>query len=346
MERFAYRRARSAASAVHMARAIPEIADAHARHHAAEGAPQFIAGGTNMSDYMTLNVLKPSMLVDINQLTPETYARIESHANGLRLGALVRMAEAEDHPVIRSRYPLIRDTLVLAASRQIRNMASLGGNILQRTRCEYYRETSWPCNKRVPGSGCAALEGINRQHAVLGMSEHCIATYAGDFAQALIALDASVHTLGGPSGERRIAFADLHRPPGATPHIETNLAPGELITFIDVPAGPWTARSRYVKVRDRQSYQFAVTAAAVALHLEGSTVREARIALGGVASVPWRARESEEMLKGKILDEALAMKAADVAFRDARARTQNAFKIPVGKQTLVRALLETQAMQV
>jgi xanthine dehydrogenase YagS FAD-binding subunit len=286
------------------------------------------------------------VLIDFNRLPRESHARIESRATGLRLGALVRMAEAEDHPLIRSRYPLIRDTLVLAASRQIRNMASLGGNILQRTRCEYYREASWPCNKRVPGSGCAALEGINRQHALLGTSEHCIATYAGDFAQALIALDASVQTLGGPSGGRRIAFADLHRPPGTTPHIETNLAPGELITFIEVPSGPWTVRSRYVKVRDRQSYQFAVTAAAVALHLEGNTVREARIALGGVASVPWRARESEEVLKGKILDEALATKAADAAFRGARARGQNAFKIPVGKQTLVRALLEAQAMQV
>jgi xanthine dehydrogenase YagS FAD-binding subunit len=344
MERFAYRRAKSAAAAVHMVRSMPQAARAHAPVHSAEAA-QFIAGGTNLTDYMTLNVLKPSLLVDINRLPSDSYARIESRATGLRLGALVRMAEAEDHPVVRSRYPLIRDTLVLAASRQIRNMASLGGNILQRTRCEYYRETSWPCNKRAPGSGCAALEGINRQHAVLGTSEHCIATYAGDFAQALIALDASVHTVGGPTGGRQIAFADLHRPPGATPHIETNLAPGELITFIDVPAGPWTARSRYVKVRDRQSYQFAVTAAAVALHLEGRTVREARIALGGVASVPWRARESEELLKGKILDEALAMKAADVAFKDARARAQNAFKIPVGKQTLVRALLETQAMQ-
>jgi xanthine dehydrogenase YagS FAD-binding subunit len=345
MERFAYRRAKSAAVAVHMARSVPEVARAHGRVHAAE-APQFIAGGTNLTDYMTLNVLKPFALVDINQLPADNYARIESRASGLRLGALVRMAEAEDHPVVRSRYPLIRDTLVLAASRQIRNMASLGGNILQRTRCEYYRETSWACNKRAPGSGCAALEGINRQHAVLGTSEHCIAAYAGDFAQALIALDATVHTVGGTSGGRQIAFADLHRQPGATPHIETNLAPGELITFIDVPAGPWTARSRYVKVRDRQSYQFAVTAAAVALHLEGSTVREARIALGGVASVPWRARESEELLKGKILDEGLAVKAAEVAFREARGFTQNAFKIPVGKQTLVRALLETQAMQV
>jgi xanthine dehydrogenase YagS FAD-binding subunit len=347
MERFAYRRATSAAAAVHMARATPNFTGTHARRPtAADAVVQFIAGGTNLVDYMTLNVLKPAVLVDINHLPPESYARIESRATGLRLGALVRMGQAEDDPVIRARYPLIRDTLVLAASRQIRNMATLGGNILQRTRCEYYREPSWPCNKRSPGSGCAALEGVNRQHAVLGTSEHCIATYAGDFAQALIALDASVQTLGGPSGGRHIAFADLHRPPGATPHIETILAPGELITFIDIPAGPWTARSRYVKVRDRQSYQFAVTAAAVALHLEGRAVREARIALGGVATVPWRARESEELLKGKVLDETLAMKAADVAFAGARAREQNAFKIPVGKQTLVRALLEAQAMQV
>jgi xanthine dehydrogenase YagS FAD-binding subunit len=316
------------------------------RPNVADAAVQFIAGGTNLTDYMTLNVLKPSVLVDINRLPPERFAQIQSDAAGLRLGALVRMAQAEDHPVIRARYPLIRDTLVLAASRQIRNMATLGGNILQRTRCEYYRETSWPCNKRAPGSGCAALDGVNRQHAVLGTSEHCIATYAGDFAQALIALDASVHTLGGASSGRRIAFADLHHRPGTTPHIETILAPGELITSIEIPAGPWTARARYVKVRDRQSYQFAVTAAAVALHLDGSTVREARIALGGVATVPWRARESEELLKGKALDEAVAVAAADAAFADARAREQNAFKIPVGKQTLVRALLEARAMQV
>jgi xanthine dehydrogenase YagS FAD-binding subunit len=347
MEPFAYRRATSAASAVHMAGSAGTPAAAHERRlNVADSAAQFIAGGTNLTDYMTLNVVTPTTLVDINHLPLESYAQIESSSTRLRLGALVRMGQAEDHAAIRTRYPLIRDTLVLAASRQIRNMATLGGNILQRTRCEYFRETSWPCNKRVPGSGCAALQGINRQHAVLGTSEHCIATYAGDFAQALIALDARVHTLGGPAGGRQIAFADLHRPPGLTPHIETILAPGELITFIEVPAGPWTARSRYVKVRDRQSYQFAVTSAAVALHLEGATVREARIALGGVATVPWRARESEELLRGKVLDETLAMKAADAAYADAQARAQNAFKIPVGKQTLVRALLEAQAMQV
>jgi xanthine dehydrogenase YagS FAD-binding subunit len=347
MLRFAYRRATSSASAVHMARAAKDAGEAHARHPSAvDTAVQFIAGGTNLTDYMTLNVLKPTTLVDISRLPHESYARIESHAAGLRLGALVRMSEAEEHPVIRGSYPLIRDTLVLAASRQIRNMATLGGNILQRTRCEYYREPSWPCNKRAPGAGCAALDGVNRQHAVLGTSEHCIATYAGDFAQALIALDASVDTLGGPNGARRIAFADLHRLPGSTPHIENTLAPGELVTFINVPAGPWTARSRYLKVRDRESYQFAVTSAAVALHLEGRTVRDARIALGGVATVPWRARQAEELLKGRVLDEPLATKAADVAFLGAQPRKENAFKVPLGKQTVVRALLEAQAMQV
>jgi xanthine dehydrogenase YagS FAD-binding subunit len=348
MQRFAYRRASSTASAVHMARSATEVNQAHAqRPSTADTAVQFIAGGTNMTDYMTLNVLKPATLVDISRLPRESHARIESDATGgLRLGALVRMSQAEDHPVIRGSYPLIRDTLVLAASRQIRNMATLGGNILQRTRCEYYREPSWPCNKRSPGSGCAALDGVNRQHAVLGTSEHCIATYAGDFAQALIALDASIETLGGPRGARRIAFADLHRLPGTTPHIEHTLAPGELITFIDVPAGPWTVRSRYVKVRDRESYQFAVTSAAVALHLEGRTVREARIALGGVATVPWRARQAEELLKGRVLDETLAMKAAEAALVGAQPRKENAFKIPLTKHTLVRALLEAQAMQV
>lgn len=308
------------------------------------GQAQFIAGGTNMSDHMTLGVMRPDVLVDINALRKH-FSGIVSTGDRLRLGALMRMAEAEDHPVIKSDYPVIHQTLLLAASRQIRNMASLGGNVLQRTRCEYFRETTWPCNKRVPGSGCSALDGVNRQHAVLGTSEHCIATYAGDFAQALIALDASIETVGASSGPRRLHFADLHRLPGDKPHIETTLAPGELIAFIDVPAGPWTRRSCYVKVRDRQSYQFALTSAAVALHLEGSTVREARIALGGVATVPWRPREAEAVLKGKPLNETLAARAAEAAFADARPRRHNAFKIPVGQQTLVRALLQAQAMK-
>jgi xanthine dehydrogenase YagS FAD-binding subunit len=341
MRRFAYRRPDSAAAAVQAASATA----------APSGAPpvqapgQFIAGGTTMTDYMTLDVMRPAILVDINHLPKDRYAQIEASESGLRFGALVRMAQAEDHPLIQQQYPLIHETLVLAATRQIRNMASLGGNLLQRTRCEYFRETSWPCNKRNPGSGCSAIGGVNRQHAVLGTSEQCIAAYPGDFAQAMIALDATVETIG-PNGPRKIAFAQLHKPPGATPNVETVLQPGELITFITVPAGPWTARSHYVKVRDRESYQFALASAAVALHLEGETVQEARIALGGVASVPWRAHAAEDALRGKRLDEDTAMRAAQAAFADARTYRDNTFKVPIGQQAVVRALLETKAMKV
>ena len=339
MHRFAYRRPESVDAAIQAARA------GQTRGPPVQAPGQFIAGGTNMTDYMALDVMRPDTLVDINRLSAARYGRIETNAQGLRLGALVRMAQAEDHPVIQSQYPVIHDTLKLAATRQIRNMASLGGNVLQRTRCEYFRETSWPCNKRSPGSGCAALDGHNRQHAVLGASQNCIATYAGDFAQALIALDATVETMG-PNGARTIKFADLHTRPGNTPNVETVLQPGELILFVNVPAGPWTARSRYLKIRDRDSYQFALTAAAVALDLEGAVVREARIALGGVATVPWRAHEAEAALKGKELDEGTATQAAEAAFANAQTRQHNAFKVPLGKQTIVRALLEAQAMKV
>jgi xanthine dehydrogenase YagS FAD-binding subunit len=336
MQLFEYRRPDSAEAAAKAARGSGGPLDAHA---------QFIAGGTNMTDYMTLEVMRPRVLVDLNFLPRERFGQIESNSQGVRFGALVRMGQAEDHPVVRSHYPVIRDTLHLAASRQIRNMASLGGNPLQRTRCEYFREISWPCNKRNPGSGCSALEGINREHAVLGTSENCIATYPGDFAQALIALEATVDTIGAPSGPRRIKFAELHRLPGDTPNIETSLHAGELITFINVPAGPWTRRSRYVKIRDRTSYQFALASAAVALHMEGNTVREARIALGGVATVPWRSYEAEAALNGRKLDERVATNAAEAAFADARPREYNGYKIALGKQTLIRALLETQAMK-
>lgn len=331
MERFAYQRESSVEGAVGAARGA--------------ATAQFVAGATNVTDYMALDVLQPRTLLDINGL-PERYAHIDSNDMRLRLGALVRMGEAEDHPVVRTRYPLIQQALALAASRQIRNMATLGGNLLQRTRCEYFRGRGFACNKRLPGSGCAALEGLNRAHAVLGTSENCIAAYAGDFAQALIALDATVETVGGPSGARRIPFAQLHRRPGATPHIETALAHGELITYIDVPAGPWTSRSRYVKVRDRDSYQFALASAAIAMHFEGGVVRSVRIALGGVATVPWRAHEAEAVLSGQRLNEALAARAAEVAFESAQPRRHNAFKVPLGKRVLVRALLETHAMSV
>ena len=340
MEPFDYRRERTIERSLESARV------AQSEGGDARSAPaQFIAGGTNMTDYMALGVATPRVVVDINDLR-EKFGSIEGGPHRLRLGALVRMSEAEDHPLIRRDYPLIAQTLMLAASRQIRNMASLGGNVLQRTRCEYFREISWPCNKRRPGSGCAALEGINRQHAILGTSAHCIAAYPGDFAQALIALDATVETIGGPSGPRTVPFAELHRLPDDTPHLETSLAPGELITFLNIPAGPWTRRSCYIKVRDRDSYQFALTSAAVALDLDGDIVREARIALGGVATIPWRARDAEAAVKGRKLTESLADTAAAAAFARACPRKHNAFKVPIGRQTLVRALLEAQRMEV
>ncbi|MBV8092557.1 MAG: xanthine dehydrogenase family protein subunit M [Acetobacteraceae bacterium] len=341
MQRFAYRRPESVEAAIQAVSAAP----GRPNTPPVRAPGQFIAGGTNMTDYMALDVMRPEILVDINRLPAARYGRMEAGAQGLRLGALVRMAQAEDHPVIKSQYPVIHDTLKLAASRQIRNMASLGGNVLQRTRCEYFRETSWACNKRQPGAGCSALDGFNRQHAILGTSPDCIAAYAGDFAQALIALDATVETMGA-NGGRTIKVADLHQQPGSTPNVETVLEPGELILFINVPAGPWTARSRYLKIRDRDSYQFALTAAAVALDLDGDRVREARIALGGVATIPWRAHEAEAALRGKPLDENTAAQAAQAAFANASTRQHNAFKVPLGKQTIVRALLETKAMKV
>jgi xanthine dehydrogenase YagS FAD-binding subunit len=340
MRPFLYRRADNAAQALEAAESKP------ARNQPSVLAPaQFIAGGTNMADYMKLDVAKPEILVDLNPLAKAGYGNIEATDKGLRLGALVRMAEAEAHPAIKRDYPVIAETLMLAASAQIRNMASLGGNILQRTRCEYFRGTSWPCNKRTPGSGCAAWNGLNREHAILGVSENCIATYHGDLAQALIALDATVETLS-PKGKRSIRFADLHRLPKEAPQIETVLEPGELVTFIDLPAGPHTRRSHYVKIRDRASYQFALASAAVALDLEGGQVRDVRIALGGVATVPWRSREAERLLQGKTIDEETANAAATAAFAGAQPREHNAFKLKIGKATLVRALIETSRMQV
>ncbi|RUY81229.1 FAD binding domain-containing protein, partial [Mesorhizobium sp. M7A.F.Ca.CA.003.01.2.1] len=270
--------------------------------------------------------------------------QIRINDNTIRFGALVRMGEAADNDDVRRRCPALADSLKFAASGQLRNMASLGGNVLQRTRCEYFREISWPCNKREPGSGCAAMEGSNRQHAVLGTSDACIATYHGDFAQALVALDATVE-IEGPRGRRTLAFAKLHKRPGDTPDIETDLAADELITAIEVRLERWSSRSRYLKIRDRESYAFALASAAVALDMDGETVRSARIALGGVATVPWRAREAEDALQGKVLDEAAAQEAAEAAFADARPREHNAFKIPLGKRTLVRALLETRDMK-
>jgi xanthine dehydrogenase YagS FAD-binding subunit len=305
----------------------------------------FLAGGTTLLDLMKLDVMRPQAIVDINALERTAMGRLQADANGLRLGALVRMADAAEHPDVRNTYPVIAQALKLAASQQLRNMASLGGNVLQRTRCPYFRDVSYQaCNKRNPGSGCSAIDGFNRMHAVLGTSDDCIATYPGDFAAALIALDASVDVVG-PRGNRTLPFADLHRKPGSTPHIETSLAPGELISSFLIPAGPWTRRSLYLKIRDRESYEFALASAAVALDIAGGTVREARVGLGGVATVPWRARRAEAALKGKMLTEPTIKAAADAAFADARSREHNAFKIALGKRTLARALNQVAMME-
>lgn len=305
----------------------------------------YLAGGTTLLDLMKLDVMRPEHVVDINGAAGEL-GEIHQTERGLRLGALVRMAEAARHPTIVRDYPVIAQSLLLAASAQIRNMASLGGNVLQRTRCSYFRDTGWQaCNKRAPGSGCAAMEGNNRKHAVLGTSPDCIATYPGDFAQALVALDAMVE-VSGLSGARQMRFANLHVAPAKNPSVETTLRPGELITAFSVPALPFARRSLYLKIRDRQSYEFALASAAVALDLDGDVVREARIALGGVATKPWRALEAEAALRGKRLDESAARTAAEAAFAQAVTHGENDFKPELGRRTLVRALLEAKSLEV
>jgi xanthine dehydrogenase YagS FAD-binding subunit len=311
----------------------------------AHAGAAYLAGGTTMVDLMKLDVLRPAALIDINALARD-HGEIRVDAAGLRLGALARMSDVAADPAVRRDYPMVAQALDLAASPQIRNMASLGGNVLQRTRCPYFRDTGWSaCNKRNPSSGCAALTGVNRKLAILGGSEHCIANYPGDFAVALAALDATVD-LEGPKGRRVIPFDQLHRLPGETPHIETTLLPGELITGFNVAPGAWTRRSLYLKIRDRQSYEFAIASAAIALDLDGGVVREIRIGLGGVAAKPWRSHEAEAALRGKPLTEATAEAAAEAAFAPARAPGELAFKPELGRRTLVRALLQAQTMAV
>jgi xanthine dehydrogenase YagS FAD-binding subunit len=311
---------------------------------AASANAQYLAGGTTLVDLMKLDVMRPAAVIDINALGRE-HGAIALEPDRLRLGALARMSDVAADPAVRRDFPVIAQSLDLAASPQIRNMASLGGNVLQRTRCPYFRDTRWSaCNKRDPGSGCAAMAGVNRRLAVLGVSDRCIANYPGDFAVALAALGATAD-VEGPAGRRVIAFEDLHRLPGATPHLETNLKPGELITGFSVPVGPWTRRSLYLKIRDRASYEFALASAAVALDLSGGAVRAVRIGLGGVAAKPWRAHGAEAALQDRRLDEAAARAAAEAAFAGATAHGQNAFRIELGKRTLVRALLQAGRME-
>ena len=339
MRPFVYQRAGGVADAVETASQAP------GRVPPTMAPVQFLAGGTTILDLMKLDVMRPEVLVDINGMGPAG-RNIEERGNALYLGAFVTMAEAAEHPAIKRDYPVIAQALDLAASPQLRNMATLGGNVLQRTRCGYFRDPSWgQCNRREPGTGCAALDGVNRKHAVLGVSDKCIAAYPGDFAQALVALDA-VAEIVGPGGNRVMPVEGLHREPGDTPHIEINLLPGEIITGYAVPVAAWMRRSLYLKIRDRQSYEFALASAAVALDLVDGTINTARIALGGVASKPWRARDAENVLNGNRLDEALARRAADAAFAGARTHGDNQYKRELGKRTLVRALLQAAQMNV
>jgi xanthine dehydrogenase YagS FAD-binding subunit len=281
---------------------------------------------------MKLNVLTPHHVLDINALP----LRGIDTGDGLRIGALERMSDVARYPGV---YPVISRALLLSASQQLRNMASIGGNLLQRTRCGYFRDVNMPCNKREPGSGCPAVSGANRMHAVLGTSDACVATHASDVAVALVALDAEIRLVGS-AGTRTVRLADFYRLPGDTPEVENDLRPGELITEVVVPRLDWAQRSTYVKVRDRQSYEFALCSAAVALDIQDSRVVDARVAVGGVATRPWRLTEVEAALRGAPATESAFEEAASVAAEGARPLSGNSFKVSLLKRTVVRALIE------
>ncbi len=299
-----------------------------------DAGAKFIAGGTAILDLMKDRVENPTLLVDINALALRA---VEQRDDGLHIGALARMSDVAAHPLVRDGFPVIAIALEQAASPQLRDMASIGGNLLQRTRCPYFRDPAAPCNKRAPGTGCGALAGERRRQAVLGTSDSCIATHASDLAVALVALDASVQ-VAGLHGNRAIALRDFYREPGDTPNVETALEPGELITEVAVPALAYARRSTYVKVRDRAQYDFALASAAVALDLEGGTIREARVALGGVATIPWHAPAAERALAGALAAREHFERAAEAALAGACGCGQNDYKILLAKRTLVRAL--------
>jgi xanthine dehydrogenase YagS FAD-binding subunit len=309
-----------------------------------DAAAQYLAGGTTLIDLMKLDVLRPNTVIDLRALRATETTGVSARSDGLHLSAFATMASVADHSEVRRSYPLIADCLKLAASPQLRNMATLGGNVLQKTRCPFFRDPSWPmCNKRSPGSGCQAIGSLNRNHAILGTDSSCIAQYPGDFGVALIALDASVD-LSGPQGVRRLPFPDLHVGPAGHPDIETSLRAGEIITAFHIPSGPWNLRSCYLKVRDRSSYEFAISSCAVAMALEGETVRAVRLGLGGMAYRPWRAHEAEAILNGKPLTDALARKAAEAALADAKTHGHNDYKRELAKRVIMRALLEAKSM--
>ncbi|MBV9065327.1 MAG: xanthine dehydrogenase family protein subunit M [Methylobacteriaceae bacterium] len=316
-----------------------DVADA-VRQIASEPRAKFVAGGTNLLDLMKYEVERPGHLIDISRL-PLT--GIEETASGrVRIGALVPNSDLAYHPLIEERYPMLSSAIRAGASQQLRNMASTGGNLLQRTRCSYFYDVATPCNKREPGSGCSAIDGHNRMHAILGTSEACIATHPSDMCVALAALEANVN-VAGPAGERVIAFADFHRLPGDTPQRDTNLEPNEIITAIELPARGFAQNYTYIKIRDRLSYAFALVSVAAALELEGKNIKEARLALGGVAHKPWRDENAEAALRGQNATRDTFKRAADILLSGAKAYAHNAFKIELARRAIVRAL--TQAAQ-
>jgi xanthine dehydrogenase YagS FAD-binding subunit len=321
MNSFSYTRAADVATAV--------------QEVAADGAAQFIAGGTNLIDLMKENIERPSRLIDINRL-PLAEVR-PGPDGGLRLGALVTNTGVAYHPDVERRYPLLSKAILAGASPQLRNMATVGGNLMQRTRCYYFYDTATPCNKREPGAGCSAINGFNRIHAILGTSEHCIAVHPSDMCVAMAALEAVVRVTGA-DGDRAIPFAEFHRLPGDTPHLDTNLRAGEIITAVDLPAKGFADHHAYLKVRDRQSYAFALVSVAAALEMDGPTVKEVRLALGGVAHKPWRDRRAEALLRGEAATPDNLGRVAEALLRDAQGFGHNNFKVELAKRAIVRAL--------
>jgi len=296
---------------------------------------KFLAGGTNLLDLMKEDVERPTALIDVSRLN---LTQIKSANGGLSLGALAKNTDTANHPLVRQNYPLLSMAILAGASQQIRNMATNGGNLLQRTRCSYFYDVAMPCNKRAPGTGCGALEGINRMHAIFGWSEKCVAVYPSDMSIALAALDAVVKVQGANGQERSIPFADFHRLPGDTPERDTNLNHGELITAIELPKNNFAGKSYYLKVRDRASYAFALVSVAAALEMNGNKIKQARIAMGGVAHKPWRALAAEKMLVGKEATEANFKQAAEAEMKGAKPLEHNKFKVELGNRGIVRAL--------
>ncbi|GJD50193.1 Aldehyde oxidoreductase FAD-binding subunit PaoB [Methylobacterium crusticola] len=325
MNRFAYTRAGTVREAVQALAADP--------------AAQLIAGGTNLVDLMKYNVARPGRLVDINRLPLDA---IGEHEGGLRIGALVQNSTAAEDDAVKARYPLLASAILAGASPQLRNAATTGGNLLQRTRCYYFYDEGTPCNKREPGSGCPAITGVNRIHAILGASGACIATHPSDMCVALAALEAVVQ-VEGPDGARSIPLAEFHRLPGDAPERDTTLAHGEIVLSVDLPAEDFSRHYTYLKLRDRLSYAFALVSVAAALEMDGDTIRSARLALGGVAHKPWRNPEAEARLRGRTATPEAFREAADLILAEARPYAHNAFKIELARRAIVRGLGQAAA---